>query len=134
VIGHAQTSNGRIPMKNPIRKIAGMLFAVVATGSIILNLYLWTYYTHTRPTRPVQSTGQVIPLNNHGAIVFLNKKEDRLMMLTWYGGLMLWILAAITFGDLDGRAKAWKAYRAAVESKEPKTLAERLRAGSRLDL
>jgi hypothetical protein len=121
-------------MTSPIRKIAGTALVVVAAGSLAFNLFLWSYYSQTRPRQPIQITGQIIPLNNHGSVVFLNKEEDWLMAVTWYGSGALLILGGLAFGNLKGRAKAWKAYRASEESKKPKTLAERSRSAWRLDL
>lgn len=63
------------------RKITAGFLICVACLLGTYWLYLQSYYANEYPRTPNVSIGKIVPLNVHGTIVYLTKKEQS--TLTW---------------------------------------------------
>jgi hypothetical protein len=59
-----------------MRQIAAPILMGMMPVLLISSVWLQTYYANTRPEQPVADCGQAIPLNVHGTVVYLTRKED----------------------------------------------------------
>jgi hypothetical protein len=62
-----------------MKKLIGIVLVVAGIGSGLGSVLLVNYYAETRPRMLEPSAGRTISLNNHGAIVFLDRSEDALL-------------------------------------------------------
>lgn len=67
------------------------LLGSMALAIWVFNFCLWYQYAGTRPRHPDVGSDRLYPLNTHGIVVYLNKREDA--NLTW-----LTVLAVGLFG------------------------------------
>jgi hypothetical protein len=82
-----------------VRKILGYTCGILCAASALLEWELYAYYGKTRPTGPQPSLGRTVPLNNHGAIVFLTAGENDLLTAAFFGQLLFWIPGALLLAD-----------------------------------
>jgi hypothetical protein len=74
-------------------------------ASLLLIWYLYDFYGRTRPRQPEPSLGRIIPLNNHGTVVFLTKGEDNLLIWIFYSQCVFGSLTGIFFMNEVGRRR-----------------------------
>lgn len=75
-----------------VRRIVGYVCFAMFFAALFIHLLLYTYYATTRPRHP--EPGRVIPLDEHGTVVYLTRQEN---VLVW------WIFdGAFLFGGLGG--------------------------------
>lgn len=65
-------------------------------GLLILWMGVDTYYAHTRAKVPDIVNGRIHRINVHGAVAYLTWKEDLLLNMLFYGG----ILCAVVGGGI----------------------------------
>ena len=58
------------------RKFVGWLLVGVGAGCGLTFLGLVAFYTQTQPRSPSPEIGQVIPMNDHGTVVFLSSFQN----------------------------------------------------------
>ena len=70
----------KLPLANEKRRTRGRtlskLLGSVALAIWLFHFCLWYQYAGTRPRQPDAASGQLYPLNTHGTVVYLNKRED----------------------------------------------------------
>lgn len=90
------TGTGRpFVVKLKIVRIVKTTAALVAIVFFVIYNYLYEYYSRINPPLPSPSSGNVIPLNNHGSIVYLDPAQNGFMKLMLYGSIGLFCLAVI---------------------------------------
>jgi hypothetical protein len=64
-----------------VKRILGFLLVVIGLGAGASDFYLINYYASVLPRSQIPEEGRVIPMNDHGVVIFLNKTQDSLV--TW---------------------------------------------------
>lgn len=72
-----------------MRRIFGRIIIIMGILMEFAAVYLVDYYTAVQPKSPQPGFGQVLPLNNHGTIVFLSERESGALWALRIGGLVL---------------------------------------------
>ncbi len=57
-------------------KMLGTVLVILGFTLMFVDFYFEYYYADTRPRVAQPAAGRVIPLNNHGTVVFLTKSEN----------------------------------------------------------
>lgn len=80
-------------MKEYAKKLLGVIekplvFALITLFpvALLLNVWLENYYGSTMPRTPIADSGHIHPLNIHGTIVYLTRRETIINYLTFLGG------------------------------------------------
>ena len=84
-------------MKISVRRVLGFVFGTACAATILLHVYLYIYYSQTRPTQPQPDIGRTISLNNHGTVVFSNSGEERWLTWVFYGQFIFGAFSALLF-------------------------------------
>jgi hypothetical protein len=77
------------------KKIIAIFLCVAMFICLGLGVYLDNHYAYTRPEKPQPEIGRVYPLNIHGTIVYLTKKEDLQMKWLFRGMMIFFVLIAL---------------------------------------
>ena len=80
-----------------VKKILMILLLGIWIFSLSYRTYLFSEYGHTLSQVPLPNVGRIIPLNNHGTIVYLTKQEDSQLNWILIGGMACGICAGLLF-------------------------------------
>jgi hypothetical protein len=79
----------------PVRKLLG--YAAIGFGAAMASahLYLYNLYITGLPRLPQPATGNLIPLNHHGSLVFINSWQSATLIWLQFGAIVLALCGAI---------------------------------------
>jgi hypothetical protein len=78
-----------------VKKIIAVLLIVLGLGCLIFRAGLIVYYSDALPRVPQSELGRIVPLNNHGTIVYLTELEQSVLTWMFFVGLALGLLGGI---------------------------------------
>jgi hypothetical protein len=76
-------------------RVLGYLVMALGLGSSLTYVFLVETYVRTLPRSPQAETGMVIPLSEHGAIVFLTQSQNAALWYLILAGIVLSAFGAI---------------------------------------
>ena len=76
-------------------RLGAYALIVVGAMSSVAWLWLFYYYSATRPDHAEPENGRIIVLNNHGQVSYLTNDEDHQLTLLSFGVIFLAVGAAI---------------------------------------
>jgi hypothetical protein len=98
-------------MKNRLRMMKALAYALalmcVISGCLAFGLPY--HYAATRPRTPTPSEGRVLPMANHGVVVYLTDAEDQMLFVYFlactlsgiFSGLLLSTVRRVELKDLN---------------------------------
>jgi hypothetical protein len=78
-----------------IKKIIAIFLGTAISICIGLVVYLDYNYAYTRTERPQPEIGRIYPLNIHGTIVYITRKEDLQLKWLFRGGFTFFVIAVL---------------------------------------
>ncbi len=91
-------------MKQYLRKIPELL-AGVAVVCLLCWVGFTEYWVYSRPRMPQPELGRVLPVNDHGTVVYATRQEEVLRIGLRWGGLSLFACAVALEAVLRARSK-----------------------------
>jgi hypothetical protein len=60
-----------------------------------MDIFRQSLDAYTRPEKPQPEIGRIYPLNIHGTVVYLTKKEDLQMKWLFHGGTIIFVIIGL---------------------------------------
>ncbi len=79
----------------PIRRPLGYVAIAIGAAMAFAHLYVFSLYTTTLPRLPQPATGNFIPLNDHGWLVFISPWQSTLLMWLQFGSVVVALCGAV---------------------------------------
>jgi hypothetical protein len=78
-----------------MKKLIGYMLLGIGLAAGLFDFYLYYYYSRTLPKFAHSDTEQVIPMNNHGVIVYITEFQSDLLWRLQLCAIVIGIVGAL---------------------------------------
>ncbi len=87
--------SGKGDIMLPARRRYGYFAIAVSAAMAVAHLYMYSLYTARLPAFPQPATGNLLPFNDRGSLVFINPWQSSMLIWLQFGAVVLALCGAV---------------------------------------